>query len=111
MVRLKARMTWVYRVPKRSVNRWAGAFCSCASRINRNTPSKALSLALRNTFRSTRPHKFRVPAKTTEPNSLSTATDSPVRLDSSALVLPSITSASTGKPSPGFTRTIIPGSS
>ena len=110
MTKLRVRIPCVYFVPNLSVKRWAGAFCSCASRINLRIPSSALSRDLRTTFKSTLPQRFNVPASTEDPASLSTGAASPVRLDSSAAVFPSITSASTGKESPGRTRTFMPGS-
>ena len=48
------------------------------------------------------PATFRVPAKTLAPTALSTGTDSPVRVDSSTLEAPEITSPSSGRRSPGL---------
>jgi hypothetical protein len=68
-----------------------------------------LSAAGRSTLTSTAPQRLIVPANTESPTAFSTGVASPVRLDSSAAVVPFSTSASTGNCEPGFTSKRIPG--
>ena len=53
-----------------------------------------------------KPERFKVPAESFAPSSLSTGMDSPVSADSSTAVLPERTMPSTGICSPGFTRNV-----
>ncbi len=87
--------------PQRSINRCEGALRLWASRIRRSVRCTALSDSGRSTRAKIRPLPLSVPAMSSSPGRLSTGASSPVRVDSSTSVTPSVTVASAGIRSPG----------
>ena len=79
-----------------------------ASRMRRSVRCTALSASGRIARASTRPPPLSVPAISSEPTAFGTASDSPVSVDSSTSVAPSVTRASTGTRSPGRSRIMSP---
>ena len=86
-----------------------GAFVAAASLTMRMICEKVVSSPTRVARARMNPERFIVAAFTVSPSALSTGTDSPVRADSSAAVMPSIITPSTGMVSPGLTTKISPG--
>src|SRR3712207_3552956 len=94
-----------YSAP-RSASRWPGAleFCACCTRstIWASVVSAPTAVALKRTL----PLRLIEPAITASPGRFMTGTLSPVTSASSMLVLPSVTSPSTGTLSPGLRSTV-----
>ena len=92
----------------RSARRWIGACDACASRISRMTCASTLLAPTAVVSISNAPERLIVAPTTRSPASLSTASDSPVSIDSSTAPVPATMRPSTGIRSPGRTITSSP---
>ena len=91
-----------------SASAWIGARERCASATMATTCDSVVSAPVRSTRISKLPVPFRVPPVTVSPATFSTGTGSPVSIDSSTALLPSMTVPSIGTLSPGRTRSTSP---
>ena len=85
-----------------------GARERCASATMLTTWDSVVSAPVRSTRMSKEPEPFSVPPVTASPSVFSTGTGSPVSMDSSTALRPSITVPSMGILSPGRTRKMSP---
>ncbi|MCY1231008.1 hypothetical protein D9M72_434440 [compost metagenome] len=91
-----------------STMRWIGALAACACSTMRMMRASTVSAPTATVRATSSPSKLIAPPVSRSPGFLGTGTLSPVSIDSSAWLLPSITSASTGMRSPGRTTTSSP---
>ena len=85
-----------------------GALLPCACSTMRTIPERTVSSPTRRVLYVKLPLRLTLPPMTSSPGCLSTGMLSPLSMDSSTLVVPSIISPSTGMRSPGRTRMISP---
>ena len=104
VARANAITIQVKRPAQRSAMACTGALRAWACSTRAITRASADSDPGRNTLRSSGACKLRLPAASSSPLATLRGKGSPVRLDSSSDELPSITTPSTGKRSPGSTR-------
>ena len=91
-----------------STRRCTGAFTACASCTRRMMCASTLSLPAAVTCSSTRPSPLIEPPVSASPTALLTGKGSPVSIDSSTCVAPSVTVPSAGTRSPGRTASRSP---
>ena len=94
-----------------STRRCIGAFAACASSTRRMMCDSTVCVPTAVKRTSTRPSPLMLPPWTRAPTFLLTGMDSPVSMDSSAWVWPSLTKPSAAKRSPALTTTTSPTSS
>ena len=92
----------------RSAMRWMGALVPWASSTARTMRASVESAPTRRARTVTAPVVFWVPPVTASPWAFTTGSVSPVSMDSSTSVAPSVTTPSTGIFSPGRTSTVSP---
>ena len=92
----------------RSTSRPMGGLDIWAERTMRMMRASVVSSPSRLTRRTKAPERFMVPPVTASPSSRATASGSPVSMDSSMVVRPSVITPSMGTFSPGRTRTRSP---
>ena len=88
--------------------RWIGARLRCASATSCTICASMVSRPTLRASITSAPDWFIVPPITSAPTSLVTGIDSPVTIDSSTALRPSVTTPSTGTFSPGRTRSRSP---
>ena len=91
-----------------STRRWIGALAAWASSTRRMMPASTVSTPVAVTCTMTRPSPLSVPPVTLSRSVLLTGSGSPVSMDSSTWVWPSLTRPSTAKRSPGRTASSSP---
>jgi len=106
--RASARIRGTNMAVTRSASSWMGTFEPCASSTSRITWERNVSLPTRVARIVRRPSWFTVAPMTSCPGLFSTGMDSPVAMDSSTALSPSITTPSVGIFSPGRTTIMSP---